>query len=175
MISIFPYLFLETYLLWYDYPWHNIIFTLFIILSILFYKDSHPSRIIVYTTMFGYMLCPNNLYDVLATVLYIYKYSPENIDKIYGSIIVLSIVKSVYISICKMKLFVALVKILSILFCIETFTILECMKNKTMITSRLISYFRNRSGKRSSKKMIKYRIIMYMHTSMVLYILLSSH
>lgn len=126
-----PYFVLQSYMLVYDYSWEHIII-MFLIIASQLQREEHPSRILVATFVFGYMMCMDTsyrLYDVVIAILYVYKYAPRHITMVYGTICVISMIKSLTLSLFNMHVYVLITKIVCILCCIEYNRLLEIMKN----------------------------------------------
>lgn len=131
----------------YDYSWNNILLLFLIIFTNIFYRDNnHPSRIIVSTFVLGYLLCPNRVYDIIATILYIFKYSPRHITMIYGTITIMSIMKSIILSMWNMQIYIVIWKTVCILCCLEYNRVLEILNidpscnNEDVIRYKKIMY-----------------------------------
>lgn len=152
-LSDFPHIVLLTYILLQDYDWKYIFIQMSIIVTILFTNKDHPSRLLLPTFIFGYLLSNYRFYDSLLTILYVYKYQEHHIQIIYSTISILSICKYILMSIYHRNMFLTVGQVILIMCCISYQEILTKIKvDPDFFRSREIKTFRKMSISFSKEK-----------------------
>lgn len=120
---------------------------------VLFTNKDHPSRLLLPTFIFGYLLSNYRFYDSLLTILYVYKYQEHHIQIIYSTISVLSICKYILMSIYHRNMFLTVGQVILIMCCISYQEMLTKIKvDPDFFRSREIKTFRKMSISFSKEK-----------------------
>lgn len=128
-LSVFPHLIHLTLILYYDYPWDHILMMVAVSTTVFMTNTTNVVRIMLSSLCMGYMLTHGNGYDVLAIILFTYKYHPEYNLATYGTITTFSIIRTSCILIYTQQFTILATNIICLFYCYDYNNMFERIRN----------------------------------------------